>query len=93
MSGNQDLLTLEQAAALVPGGTADMLKRRARQGKLRVYRVGKRYLTTQADINAMAEACRVTPAARPGVEPASADLASAALDATLAQLRGRKRPR
>ena len=53
------LLTLHEAAALVPGATADTLKRRIRQGKLRAYRPGKAYLTTQADVLELVQSCRV----------------------------------
>jgi hypothetical protein len=41
------------------GVTADTLKRRARQGKLVVYRPGKAYLSTLADVWAMIQLTRV----------------------------------
>ena len=56
---DDELITLEQAAALVPGADAGTLKRRARQGRLTVYRPGKAYLTTRADVKRMVEQCRV----------------------------------
>ena len=59
-----DLLTLTEAAKLIPGADADTLKRRARQGKLVTYRPGKAYLTTRADVEAMIQQCRVAPKAR-----------------------------
>lgn len=51
------LLSLTEAAALIPGATADTLKRRARQGRLVVYRPGKAYCTTAADVYAMVKSC------------------------------------
>jgi len=41
------------------GVTADTLKRRARQGKLVVYRPGKPYMSTLADVWAMVQLTRV----------------------------------
>jgi hypothetical protein len=43
------------------GITADTLKRRARQGKLRVYRPGKAFVSTLADVWEMIDATRVGP--------------------------------
>jgi hypothetical protein len=54
------------------GVTADTLKRRARQGKLAVFRPGKAYLATLADVWAMLEATRVQPKSPPGPEAGSA---------------------
>lgn len=56
-----DLLTLDQAAAFVPGADAGTLKRRIRQGKLVATRPGKAYLTTLIDVRNMVKACRVVP--------------------------------
>lgn len=60
------LLTLDQAAKLIPGADADTLKRLARKGKLRCYRPGKQFLTTPADVwEAVTIKCRVhSPAVR-----------------------------
>ena len=98
------LLTLTQAAALIPGATVDTLKRRARAGLLTVYRPGKSYLTTEADLQGMILACRVAQkdracgSARPVPTSdanqtglSSTELSSAALDAALATLQGPKR--
>lgn len=58
--------TLEELARIAfpaeSGDPADTLKRRARQGKLAVYRPGKAYLSTLADVWAMVEATRMGPA-------------------------------
>src|SRR3979490_590035 len=43
------------------GVTADTLKRRARQGKLVVYRPGKAFVSTLVNMKAMLEATRVQP--------------------------------
>lgn len=56
-----DLISLVEAAKSIPGADAGTLKRKARAGKLRVYRIGKAYLTTRADIATLVEACRVVP--------------------------------
>jgi hypothetical protein len=50
------VLTLADAAHLLfPAGTvtANTLKLKVRQGKLAAYRIGKPYLTTRRDVNAM----------------------------------------
>ena len=56
---DDELIPLAEAAKLVPGATKDTLLRQARAGRLAVYRVGKLYATTRADIDAMVKACRV----------------------------------
>jgi hypothetical protein len=53
------------------GVTAATLKRRARQGKLAVFRPGKVYVATLADIWAMLEATRVQPKSPSGSEAGS----------------------
>ena len=60
-ANDNDLITLEQAAALIPGADVHTLKRRARQGRLTVYRPGKAYLTTRTDVREMIDQCRVVP--------------------------------
>jgi hypothetical protein len=67
MPSEADLLPLDAVAAIAfPGGgvTAKTLRLRARQGLLTVYRPGKAYLTTLADVRAMVAKCRVDPKAR-----------------------------
>lgn len=89
-------LTLSEAAKFIPGADADTLKRMARAGKLTVYRPGKAFLTTQADVmEAVTKQCRVVPKVRDSgcalpVRTApqqhgssSTALASAALDSAL----------
>lgn len=94
---DNELLTLDQAASLIPGADANTLRRRIRQGKLQAYRPGKAYLTTRADLVAMLEACRVVPADEkrrpktPQTVPnqlglTSTDLAKMALDRALERL-------
>ena len=89
-----ELLTLQDASALVPGADADTLKRLIRRGKLRAYRPGKKYLTTRADVHAAVIGCRVlSPAERGERQPApvvsnslgltETDLARFALDQAL----------
>jgi len=46
MDADDALLTLDEAAKLIPGATADTLKRMCRKGVLTCYRPGKAYLTT-----------------------------------------------
>lgn len=58
-------LTLADAAKYIPGADADTLKRMARAGKLTVYRPGKAFVTTHADVmKAVTEQCRVVPKVR-----------------------------
>lgn len=91
MNRDDQLLTLDEAAALVPGANAATLKRRIRQGRLQAYRPGRHYLTTRADIWAMLEACRVVPKSPPAPKcrPTSAEtleLAKAELTRALDKL-------
>lgn len=100
-----DLLTLDQAAAFVPGADAGTLKRRIRQGKLWATRPGKAYLTTHAGVLEMIERCRVTPKARacgfappaptapPPLGSSLMEHASAALDSALAQASAKRKTR
>lgn len=88
---DEPFITLAEAARIVfPGGDVDAegLKRLARKGRLRVYRVGKKYFTTVRDVREMVQASAVIkyePRPAPRMPP-DLDLASAALDATLATL-------
>jgi hypothetical protein len=92
VSPSDRLMTLTEAAKLIPGADARTLKRRIRSGQLQAYRPGKAYLTTVADVAAMVQACRVVRAPATSALPAP-DLAaaSAALDAALANLRSKPR--
>lgn len=82
-----DLVTLAEAAAQIPGATAETLKRKARAGKLQVYKVGRHYLTTRADLQKMIEASRVVPT-NPAPRPYISDpeLSRLALDQAMAAL-------
>ena len=55
------LIPLSEAAAQIPGATSQTLLRRARQGRLTVYRVGRSYATTPEAVAEMVESCRVAP--------------------------------
>lgn len=101
MTLSTGLLSLHKAAALIPGADADTLKRLHRRGKLTVYRVGKAYSTTPADMEAAIQQCRVVPKVRvygsaplvPAALPlglSSTDLASSELDLALVQLKKKK---
>jgi hypothetical protein len=94
--------TLDELARIAfpedAGITADTLKRRARQGKLTVYRPGKAFVSTLADVWAMIQATRVKPSRNR--EPSQAvpnalgltetDLANLALDRVLSGIGQRK---
>ena len=87
-------ITLEQACKIAfPEGAVKptSLKLRARQGKLRVYRPGSRYLTTLRDIRVMLEAVQVMPS-DPNIPPAPSpfkerEIAQASLGRALDDLR------
>lgn len=65
MTPDDALITLDQAAKIIPGADADTLKRLHRAGKLTCYRPGKAFLTTRADVlEAVKHKCRVAPKAR-----------------------------
>ena len=85
---DSQLLSLDDAAALVPGADRNTLLRRARQGKLQVYRVGKAYCTTRADIWRMVETTRIMRKERLSPPP-SASVAQQALLATVADLKAK----
>ncbi len=59
MTTDDELITLDVAASLIPGADAGTLKRKIRAGKLRAYRPGKKYLTTRADVKRLIESCLV----------------------------------
>lgn len=98
------MLSLTNAAALIPGATPDTLKRHARAGRLTVYRTGKAYTTTDAAMAELIEKCRVVqkdPAygsvksARRALPHGSSSTihASTALDSALARARQTKKKR
>ena len=83
MTESDALITLDEAAKLVPGADADTLKRMHRAGKLVCYRPGKKLLTTAANVTeAVKVNCRVTPVRAPAGRPdaASVELSRAALE-------------
>jgi hypothetical protein len=92
MKAGDDLITLDEAAKLIPGADANTLKRMRRKGVLTCYRPGKAYLTTANDVREAVKKCAVTQKVR---EPdtwdatplpaglTSMELANAALDAAL----------
>jgi hypothetical protein len=102
-----DLISLDEAAKYIPVADAETLKRKARAGKLRVYRIGKAFSSTRADLQEMIEAYlvaskvpgskprKIVPATSRGKETglSSMELASAALDATLESLLQPSRPK
>lgn len=105
---DDDLIPLDEAAKYIPGADAGTLKRRARAGKLTVYRPGKAYLTTGADLRRMIAACRVEQKVRhSGSAPpvttkpeattpfglSEMELAKSALDSVLARARSRSAKR
>jgi excisionase family DNA binding protein len=67
METDDQLISLDVAATLIPGADAGTLKRKIRAGKLQAYRPGKGYLTTRADVKRMIESCRVVPKVRDSV--------------------------
>jgi hypothetical protein len=92
MSDESDLITLDEAAKLIPGADADTLKRMHRSGKLVCYRPGKKLLTTRANVmEAVTNQCSVTPK-RPELQKLpDMDMASAAFDLALSRLPTRKK--
>jgi hypothetical protein len=88
MDDPDKLITLAEAAKLIPGADANTLKRRARQGRLVVYRPGKAYLTTVAEVKRMIELCR-TP--RKSQEPVPNSPDDEASNVALAVARARLR--
>ena len=101
MTSDDDLITLDEAAKLIPGADANTLRRLARRGKLTVYKRGKAYLTTAANVREAVIKCRVVPKDRekPSSETSnalglsSADLARMACEAELKRILNKKRKR
>jgi hypothetical protein len=53
------LLTLNEAAAFIPGAGAHTLRAEHQRGRLAVYRIGRRVYTTPRDVEEMIKRCRV----------------------------------
>ena len=58
MTGDQDTITLKDAGQHF-GFTVSTLRAEADRGRLTIYKIGKRYYTTPADIREMVRQCRV----------------------------------
>ena len=58
MTGDHDAITLKDAAQHF-GFTVCTLRAEADRGRLTIYKIGKRYYTTPADIREMVSQCRV----------------------------------
>jgi excisionase family DNA binding protein len=91
-SGDDALITLDEAAKLIPGASVDTLRRLQRRGLLTCYRIGKPYLTTRADVREAVKKCAVGQKVRkPDIQSdpplplglTSMDLSRMALDAAL----------
>ncbi|QOZ09245.1 hypothetical protein [Bradyrhizobium sp. CCBAU 51765] len=91
MTDDDPLITLDEAAKLIPGADADTLKQMHRAGKLVCYRPGKKLLTTAANvIEAVKVNSRVTPARvvqQSRLDAAAMERSKAALDLVLENLR------
>jgi excisionase family DNA binding protein len=91
-SSDDDFITLDEAAKLIPGADADTLKRMRRRGKLTCYRPGKAFLTTRADVREAVKQCHAfSPAERREITkptPSEIELSRMALDRALENLRG-----
>src|SRR5689334_11978942 len=91
---DETLRTLDELAQIAfpkdAGVTGKTLQRLAREGKLVVYRPGKAYLSTLANLKVALAATRPKPSMlRPAETPAvDFGLSEAALDCALAKLRG-----
>jgi hypothetical protein len=62
MTGDHDTITLKDAAQHFGFGLWT-LRAEAAKGRLTVYKIGRQYYTTPADIKQMVELCRVEPKA------------------------------
>ncbi|MDI3564946.1 hypothetical protein [Bradyrhizobium sp. Arg816] len=89
MTDDDVLITLDEAAKLIPGADADTLKRMHRAGKLVCYRPGKKLLTTAANVMEAVRTnyrvTKVTPTGRP--DAASMERSRAALEQVRTELR------
>jgi hypothetical protein len=54
-----DLLTLKDAARLIPRATEATLRAERDRGRLVTYKIGRRFYTTERDVREMIELCRV----------------------------------
>jgi hypothetical protein len=75
MTDDDPLITLDEAAKLIPGADAETLKRMHRAGKLVCYKPGKKLLTTAANvIEAVRTNYRATPASAAQAHPDAASM-------------------
>jgi hypothetical protein len=58
VTGDNDTITLKDAASHF-GYTVSTLRAEAERGRLTIYKIGKKYYTTPADIRDMVQKCRV----------------------------------
>lgn len=58
MTADHDTITLKDAASHF-GYTVSTLRAEADRGRLTIYKIGKKYYTTPADIREMVQKCRV----------------------------------
>ncbi|TWA91092.1 hypothetical protein [Bradyrhizobium stylosanthis] len=96
MTDDDALITLDEAAKLIPGADADTLKRMHRAGKLVCYRPGKKLLTTAANVQeAVRTNYRVTPVRAPKIagrpDAAAMERSKAALDLALSRLPSKRK--
>jgi hypothetical protein len=71
------LMTLEEAARLLPGATHWTLRAEHKKGRLPLYKIGKRLYTTPRDMRELQEQCRVQPKAPVSTWSAGGDGSSA----------------
>jgi hypothetical protein len=57
------LMTLDEAARLLPGATRSTLTAEHKRGKLTLYKIGKRLYTSARHMEELVEKCRVQPKA------------------------------
>lgn len=71
MTGDHDTITLADAAQHF-GFSVYTLRAEADRGRLTIYKIGKRYYTTPADIRGMIDQCRVEQKGRDSISIRSA---------------------
>ncbi len=84
-TGDHDTITLRDAAGHF-GYTVSTLRAEADRGRLTIYKIGKRYYTTPADIREMVQKCRVEQKARDFTLIRSADSGSSETEAVSSAL-------
>jgi hypothetical protein len=57
------LMTLDEAARLLPGATHWTLRAEHKRGRLTLYKIGKRLYTSERDMQELREKCRAQPKA------------------------------